>query len=165
MANKEEFQLTTQEKGHYVIEAYGIFTPTLCNISNRRALTNNYFIAINSILASALAILLRVAENEDMCESLWRILSIIFFCIAAGYVCICWSGILKAYEQIILAKLKVLQEMEVELPMKPVTREMKLRAEETKPRELIKSERQIPKAFFCLYLGITVLAILQMLLN
>lgn len=107
-ANKETY------KGDYedhLFEQYKIYIQSIENISERRQSANNYFIAINTALISALGISFNGEFNSK----------IMIFRLAVSFIGMAVSAIfwylINSYKQINTGKFKVLHEIEERLPL------------------------------------------------
>lgn len=96
---------------NHLFEQYKIYIQSIENISERRQSANNYFIAINTALISALGL----SFNGDFTES------IIVFRLAVAFIGMAISAIfwylINSYKQINTGKFKVLHEIESRLPL------------------------------------------------
>lgn len=81
-------------------------------ISERRILTNSFFITVNTGLISALGIF-------KIFDKTTPIPIIVFVGIATSLLCIYWAKLIKSYSNLNTAKFDVIHEFEKYLPMRP----------------------------------------------
>jgi hypothetical protein len=137
----------------HLLEQYKLYVETADKISDRRSLSNNFFLSINAALLSGISIGLGMQSRSLSLFPIFACLSGILFCIA-------WVQMVKSYRNLNRAKFEVIQELERVLPAKLFTAEwakFKSGDDESRTRELTEVERNVPVLFAVSYLVLGIL--------
>lgn len=117
--NSENMALLSNDSSKYgehfkehLLAQYLKYIDMADKISERRILTNSFFITVNTGLISALGIF-------DLFDKATPIPIIIFSAIATGLLCVYWAKLIKSYSNLNTAKFEVIHEFEKYLPMRP----------------------------------------------
>lgn len=142
--------ITNQEGRGYCFEQYRLLIDSAHKMDERRTGSNNIYIAVNSILITALT---QVTPSSFQIE---RSL-LLFFLLSIGVmVCKNWLNVIKAYQKINLINYFLIKELEKHLPSYVFSLRMDLVEENFSPSEknvsVLKKEFLIPSVFLVLYL-------------
>jgi len=97
----------------HALEQFKVYAQTAEEVSNRRGLTNTFFLTVQSILASAIAF---AYEPGWHFQPRWLVILPLG---AALLMCYFWWRLVKSYRQLNSAKFKVIEEYERRLPTAP----------------------------------------------
>ena len=139
------------EYRNHILEQYKICVQMADNISNRRHMTNTFFLTINTGIVSALGI----AGYMDPDKSQINKDYIIFLVFGLWVFCYMWYQLIKSYRDLNSAKFKVINEIEKILPLRPFDTEWGVlsRGRDRRVyRPFAKTERLVPVVFSALYL-------------
>jgi hypothetical protein len=137
----------------HLLEQYKLYVESADKISDRRSLSNNFFLSINAVLLSGIGVALGTQTRGTSIFPIFTSLSGILFCIA-------WVQMVKSYRNLNRAKFEVIQEMERVLPAKMFTVEwtkFKSRDAVERSKELTDVEKIVPLMFILCYLILGVL--------
>ena len=95
-----------------LLEQYKLYVELVDRVSQRRAMTNNYFLSINSLVAIVVGGFL--ANPPD--APTWFL---VFPLIIVEGVCVAWFWIVRSYRQLSGGKWKVVRALEERLPASP----------------------------------------------
>ena len=99
---------TDNENKFNKFEEYKLFVEDTANFSDRRQTVANIYVAVNSILLSAAAFLVKDAGLENRVV----ILTSILILLAGIAICILWAQIIFKYKKLIGLRMKELKKME-----------------------------------------------------
>lgn len=126
------------------LEQYKIAINSAEKISGRRATTNNFFIAINSVLFSL--------NNIDKLKSFDDFFSTILLCFSI-LICLVWIRLLKHYKEMNGVKFEIINSIEQKLPCNLYQYEWHLlQRNAKKKKEFTRLENYIPQFFIGLYI-------------
>ena len=134
----------------HALEQFKVYAQTEQGVSDRRTLTNTFFLTVQSVLVSAFALGYQPGWHF---QPRWLI---IFPLAAALLMCYFWWRLVKSYRQLNAAKFKVIGEYEKRLPTAPfVETEWKgVLGEGKDPKlytELTTLEKWLPVVFAALF--------------
>ncbi len=132
---------------HY-LEQYRIYVHILNTTGERRLKSNEFFLGVNTAIMGILGYL----ESRNLVEK-----PMIFFLVplVGVAICYCWYRILHSYRQLNRAKFKVLNAVELKLPISLFATEWEILGrgkDNTKYERLSDTELYIPIIFITLYL-------------
>lgn len=154
------------DKINVLLEIYKLHSDLADKTSQRRVLTNRYYITLVSAIATALAFLFKLTEIPKT-SFLFIALGISIFSIL---ICFAWITNLESYRQLNELKFEVLHELEEKLPFKFFKREWDLLKNENDKKSykrLSKVEKNIPYLLMspfiiiALYSGISLLSLIN----
>ena len=132
-----------QYKEHLLAQ-YNLAVEMADRISQRRYNTNNYFLAINSFLASLSGVYELVGETKIPVAVIVPFIGVV--------VCLIWFVILNSFKSLNEKKFKVIQELEKHLPAYLYTYEWNLLKKDSRHKPFSTIETWIPFTFMLLYL-------------
>jgi hypothetical protein len=143
----------------HLVEQYRLYVEMSDRVSARRALSNTFFLAANTLLLSLISVLSRFLLQQSLFSTIISIL------VLAGPIafCLMWRALLSSYQKLNAAKFEVISELESRLPASPFDYEWgKLgRGKDLeKYRPLTSVERAVPLIFVAMY---SVLALVLLL--
>lgn len=107
-------------KGDYqahLLEQYKLFVCLTDKTSERRLSTNNFFLALNSALITAMG--LAFPQLREKVGDKWFIL----VSLLGMVLCVCWYHLIRSYRCLNEGRFAVIHEIEKSLPIKPYTAE------------------------------------------
>ncbi len=133
----------------HLLELYKLYVATAESISSRRGLSNTFFLTLNTLVVTAVGILI---ENGLSLQPKWVVVLPL-----AALLTLCWTWwrLNLSYKQLNIAKYQVIDAFERSLPARPfVEAEWKLLGEgkdSKRYRELTDAENIVPMIFALLY--------------
>ena len=127
-------------KGEYdttVLEQWKTCVEMANNNTEKRTNTNNIFITINAALLAVVSFSLDYKS--------------IILSLVGVAVCIVWLNSIESYKKLSSAKYHIINEIELQLPLKPFTYEWEVLKKEKKYLGLTKIEKVLPWLFIFLY--------------
>ncbi len=126
-------------------ELYKLYLATSERTGDRRATTNQWMLSVNSALVGLYGVLAPgLDEHAVPPHWSWAVP------LAGVIVCLAWAGLLAGYRKLNGAKLKVLQEIEEDWPIRPFRQEQ-IHYKAAGRRRLSTIETVIPWSFLVLY--------------
>ena len=121
--------MTSEDGQKILFEQYKLYVEMADRISQRRAQTNQFYIAI----LSALVVILSFVVSNHLYS---KILNLVFLVVAIVGIllCIIWFYNIQSYKQLNSGKFKVIHEMEVILPFPAYKREWEILGEGKKKK-------------------------------
>lgn len=142
-----------QDFESHLLEQYKLYVEMADRISARRLSTNQYFLAINTTLITALAV--AVTVGLDRLKPAWAAV----VSLAGIVLCYTWYRLVKSHDQLNTGKFAVIHEMEKQLPYPPYAVEWEKLGKGKNPtlyRPVSKVEATVPFVFIALYLVLLV---------
>lgn len=143
---KNEIDYPSEKKEDHILDIYKLYVDMTDKLSNRRHLTNTWFLTLNTTIMTIAGFLLS--------KNLETIMLIII--LLAGFVnCILWNRLIASYKRLNTARFKVIQEIEEQLPIKTFCKEWDLLNNDRNSKQfysLTKIENKIPLIFALLYI-------------
>ncbi len=139
-------------------EEYKLFIEDTARFSDRRQTVNNIYVAVNSIILSAMAFLIKDAGLDH----LWRTIVIISVMIAGIVICLQWDRLILRYKRLIGFRFNELRNME-DSPGMVDSHKMYHHEDKLYPRDsheniipgeglnISDRERWLPRIFICVY--------------
>ena len=127
-------------KGEYdttVLEQWKTCVEMANNNTEKRTNTNNIFITINAALLAVVSFSLDYKS--------------IILALVGVAVCVVWLNSIESYKKLSSAKYHIINEIELQLPLKPFTYEWEVLKKEKKYLGLTKIEKVLPWLFIFLY--------------
>jgi hypothetical protein len=134
---------------------FELYLATAEKVSDRRAQANAWMLSVNSAIVALYGYLQTDKLAVPIAQKtiwLWAIPA------AGAIVCVAWAALLTSYRKLNRAKFTVLQEIEIELPSHPFTREREVYRLDRR-RSLSQVETAIPGCFVLLYLAMLIAAV------
>jgi len=131
----------------HLLEQYKLYVQSAQQISDRRAMANNYMLTLNSTRATLYGVAAAAVGVHRWLAALP----------AAGLlICLAWYSLIRAYRNLNSTKFHVIQELELYLPAALFGFEEKVgrREESRRYRPFARTERTIPLIFALLYIGL-----------
>jgi hypothetical protein len=153
--NIEDISLLSNDSSKYgehfkehLLAQYLKYIEMADKISERRILTNSFFITLNTGLISALGIF-------DLFNKSTPLPTIIIVCLATCLLCVYWAKLIQSYSNLNTAKFNVIHEFEKYLPMRPYDYEWDCVGRGTDKKlyhPFSHIEKNIPYIFMALYI-------------
>lgn len=147
----------------HLLTQYKLCVEMADKISSRRSTANNFFLSVNTVLISAIGILLRF-EGDLVESSLWWL---VVTSVAGILFCWAWWINIRCYRGLNEAKFKVINAIEERLPVSAFSAEWALlnpKDRTTVYPQLTKIERWVPTIFAFLYSVLMLIGISSILL-
>lgn len=135
-------------KREQVFKQYEMFVSSADKISSNRMDANKFFMTINSFILTAYSMFF-----EKITSAIW-VVPIIGIIISLA-----WIRMLKSYSMLNSAKFKIINKIEVQLPLQPYKDEWDILKNNCEYKTLSKTEQKIPYVFGVVFL---VLLIIQL---
>lgn len=100
-----------QQQIDVLLEQYKLFVDTSERLVARRQIVNTFFLSVNALVLSALALIAKEAT-----DSLVTAVGIVTVSIAAIVLCFAWRTLVRSYAQLNRGKFAVIHRLEDELP-------------------------------------------------
>ena len=98
-----------------VLEQYKLYVEMADRVSNRRQQANTYLLSINSVLLTALGLVIEFVDTES-----WRAAAMLTLIPASGFaVSVIWFFLIRSYRQLNSGKFQVIHMIEALLPIAP----------------------------------------------
>jgi len=94
------------------LEEYTLFVEDTARFSERRQTITNTYITINGAIAGLITFLIKDSGLTDW----WLVVAILPLTIFGGAICYYWQQLIRKYKMLVGLRLKVLREMEAQLP-------------------------------------------------
>lgn len=133
-------------------DLYKLYLATAEKVSDRRGVTNQWLLSVNSAIVGLYGYLASGKASVDAEEQVvWRLA----IPCAGILVCLAWTAILASYRKLNGAKFKVLHDIEARFPHQPFAKERAFYQADQR-RSLSKVERAIPLCFAALYAALLI---------
>jgi hypothetical protein len=155
--NIPEQEYGSNYKAH-IIEQYKLYLTMIDKISDRRALTNNFFLTINTGLITATGIIqVKFDTNVKISPFL-----IIIVAIAAIAFCIAWLNLISSYKKLNSAKFRVIYAIEKLLPLNIFETEWLFVKQQNKGfKPFSKIEIFLPFIYIAIYISIIIYSLIN----
>lgn len=100
-----------RQKLDVLLEQYKLFVDTSERLVARRQLVNTFFLSVNALVLTALALILKETTVDYVSA-----IGIISVSVAAIVLCFAWRSLVRSYRQLNEGKFKVIRRLERELP-------------------------------------------------
>ena len=141
---------------NHLLEQYKLFVDMADRISERRAQANNYFLTINSLFLAVLGVLVQI--ESTFASGLFQLI----ITVVGMLLCFLWWLTVTQNKNLNSTKFEIIQEMELQLPLKPYKYEWWLVGRGRDPRRYLPFshiERWIPVIVVLIYLVLLLLGI------
>lgn len=132
-----------------ILEQYKLFLQTSEDLVDRRQQVNNFYISISSALAAFMGVIFSMNLDQN---TKWIVG--LMFCIVGIVVSISWSKILTSYGNLNSSKMRIISNIERQLPMSLFDAEWAALSDKLNSKKYVsftESERVIPRLFGITY--------------
>jgi len=139
----------------HLLEQYKIYLQMLDKISDRRSMTNTFFLTVNTALISAIGLANLIAEKTS-------VFLYVVICVPGLLLCYSWYRIIRSYRDLNTHKFIAIHEIEKYLPLRPFDAEWEScgRGRDRKRYwPFTHIERYVPWIFMILYIALMVYGI------
>ena len=144
----------------HTLEQYKLCVEMADRISRRRQVAHAFFLSVNAGLIALLGWAL--PADAGTLQSVWLVIVGLAGTVLSGT----WLLLIRSYRNLNRAKFSVIQQMEMQLPLKPFTAEWELvgrGADSALYRPFTRIEPFVPTAFILLYVALIAVTILNAL--
>ena len=152
----EEKDYGSDYKKH-LLEQYKLYVEMADRISSRRSKANTFFLSCNTLLVTAIGILSKLESGFESLN-LWWVLTTSF---AGILFCWTWLTIINSYRQLNTGKFKVINTIELRLPLAGYGAEwlfLKPKRGISRYKQLTVVETLVPKIFGVVYFALMIVA-------
>ena len=136
-----------------IIELYKLYVEMTDRISQRRDRANQWFLAMNTALISAIVFTITKSDN---------LYPILIICVAGSIISYLWYRLIYSYQQMNSGRFKVIHAIEEKLPLKIYDAEWIALGRGKDPKKykpFTHIEKNVPRVYMILYLVIGVWAL------
>jgi len=142
-----------------LLEQYKLFLQTSEDLVNRRQVVNSFYISISSALVAIMGVILALdfAQNTKMIVGF-------VFCVIGVILSISWSNILACYGNLNSSKMKIISNIEKQLPLSLFDAEWAALSDKLNKKRYVsftESEQIIPRLFCVSYLFVMVIIVVS----
>lgn len=134
----------------HLIDQYRILTDKADRISDKRAVTNGFFLTLNTIIGTASIVLIDIISNSLFIIPL-SVIGILFSLL--------WFGMIRNYKKLNTAKFNVINKIEEKLPIKGFYAEWEILKKKMKYKGISEFEKWIPWfiiLMYCVLIGFSI---------